>query len=552
VFTQALYNTQIATSLTPYTQRAVAEVIGGAWSFNAFTTFAGSISVVTQVTIGSAGAAGEKILRLANSGFTAGFDFTLASAGNLAGFYNRGLSLFTLYFDMATNATTVAGAAQFNTTLNATGAITQNAVPVVLNTRAINTTNSLQGGGNLTADRTLSLVGDALAPGATWYYGTDATGAKGFFPLSGVVGVPEAPVDGNVYGRQNASWANLGGAGLYVLKVGDTMTGPLINTTSGVGIRLESANPILGLINTGGAVDTKSWLFTANPTNLSFTVVNDAFGGSKSWLSVARVGVAVSGITLGNSTDLALNTIWGSVSAQTTAAPAFATTPQRSISVQSSTGAAVVGVYGGDGVNNPRADLFANGTTAAVGLNWSYSAGLTRFQFQRVGVEIFSYTTGGVTVWNGSYFVENTGGASLGLQYNRAGVRRHLQYMSDDGSNNDWGHNVFNGSGNFISTPFLVSGLTGKLSLTSGAGSVDMDISAAALVLRTAARLRINNSANSGFRGIQLTTADELGYETRGGLWHWSATDLPRGQITISTTTPAVTGSAGDIVLVYE
>lgn len=46
--------------------------------------------------------------------------------------------------------------------------------------RTVATSNSLTGGGDLTADRTLSLVGDAAAPGNSRYYGTDGTGAKGY------------------------------------------------------------------------------------------------------------------------------------------------------------------------------------------------------------------------------------------------------------------------------------------------------------------------------------------------------------------------------------
>lgn len=50
-------------------------------------------------------------------------------------------------------------------------------VPV---TREINTTNSLIGGGNLSANRTLQLVGDVATPGPNQVYGTDGTGAKGW------------------------------------------------------------------------------------------------------------------------------------------------------------------------------------------------------------------------------------------------------------------------------------------------------------------------------------------------------------------------------------
>lgn len=51
---------------------------------------------------------------------------------------------------------------------------------LVQGTRQVATTNSLTGGGALTADRTLSLVGDAASPGNTKYYGTNGSGTKGF------------------------------------------------------------------------------------------------------------------------------------------------------------------------------------------------------------------------------------------------------------------------------------------------------------------------------------------------------------------------------------
>lgn len=42
---------------------------------------------------------------------------------------------------------------------------------------------SLTGGGDLSANRTLTLVGDAATPGNSRYYGTDGAGAKGFHAL---------------------------------------------------------------------------------------------------------------------------------------------------------------------------------------------------------------------------------------------------------------------------------------------------------------------------------------------------------------------------------
>lgn len=49
--------------------------------------------------------------------------------------------------------------------------------------RIVGTTGSLTGGGNLSADRSLSLVNDNAAPGASTYYGTNGAGTKGFFAL---------------------------------------------------------------------------------------------------------------------------------------------------------------------------------------------------------------------------------------------------------------------------------------------------------------------------------------------------------------------------------
>lgn len=49
--------------------------------------------------------------------------------------------------------------------------------------RQIATTNSLTGGGDLTANRTLSLVNDAATPGNSKYYGTNGSGTRGYFDL---------------------------------------------------------------------------------------------------------------------------------------------------------------------------------------------------------------------------------------------------------------------------------------------------------------------------------------------------------------------------------
>lgn len=60
-------------------------------------------------------------------------------------------------------------------------ALATSAVPA---SRNIFTSGSLTGGGNLSADRTLSLVNDNATPGNSYFYGTNGAGVKGWYVLS--------------------------------------------------------------------------------------------------------------------------------------------------------------------------------------------------------------------------------------------------------------------------------------------------------------------------------------------------------------------------------
>ena len=63
---------------------------------------------------------------------------------------------------------------------SAQGALADTAVQPA---RSVATQHSLTGGGDLSTDRTLSLVGDAATPGNSKYYGTDGTGSRGYHDL---------------------------------------------------------------------------------------------------------------------------------------------------------------------------------------------------------------------------------------------------------------------------------------------------------------------------------------------------------------------------------
>lgn len=53
----------------------------------------------------------------------------------------------------------------------------------VLGGRIVSGQQSLAGGGDLSTNRTLNLVGDTATPGANKYYGTDGSAIRGFYTL---------------------------------------------------------------------------------------------------------------------------------------------------------------------------------------------------------------------------------------------------------------------------------------------------------------------------------------------------------------------------------
>lgn len=94
----------------------------------------------------------------------------LTSAADTLGYFNGPASA-------ATTPLTAAG----RTIVGAADAAAQRvAMDVPQTTRSISTQHSLTGGGNLSADRTLSLVNDSASPGNNKVYGTDGAGIKGW------------------------------------------------------------------------------------------------------------------------------------------------------------------------------------------------------------------------------------------------------------------------------------------------------------------------------------------------------------------------------------
>lgn len=92
-----------------------------------------------------------------------------------------GGDLIALFSGSSTGLVPIGGAV--GTYLNSAGGwTTPSGSGDVLHTRQILTDNqSLTGGGDLSADRTIVLVGDVTTPAASFYYGTNSSGTRGWF-----------------------------------------------------------------------------------------------------------------------------------------------------------------------------------------------------------------------------------------------------------------------------------------------------------------------------------------------------------------------------------
>ena len=143
--------------------------------------------------------------------------------------------------------------------------------------RQIITANSLTGGGTLAADRTLQLVNDASAPGASEYYGTNGSGTKGWFALPSGSGSPGG-ISGQIQWNNAGSFAGFTASGdctittstgvVVCTKTNGTAFTALATTAPGTGIATWLATPTVANLGTVLGSQTQNF-FLAAPSGSS-------------------------------------------------------------------------------------------------------------------------------------------------------------------------------------------------------------------------------------------------------------------------------------------
>lgn len=133
-------------------------------------------------------------------------------------------------------------------------------------TISVSGATSITGGGTLTTDRTLSLVGDADTPGNDRYYGTDGTGTKGYHSLP----VSDPAVGGDLSGTASNAQITAGAVGTNEL-AGTSVTTSKLADDSVTEPKLAADNsPATGQVLSWGG-SSLTWGAT---TAYTFTRVN--------------------------------------------------------------------------------------------------------------------------------------------------------------------------------------------------------------------------------------------------------------------------------------
>jgi hypothetical protein len=148
-------------------------------------------------------------------------------------------------------------------------------------------TTSLTGGGDLSANRTISLVNDSSTPGNSKYYGTDSSGAKGYFTLP--AGGSSLAIDDEGSPLTAAATSiNFVGSGVTATNSGNDITVTIpdtpietVNTVASSGSAVTIPNVTSATINLVTLTANCTLTFPTAAAGKSFTLVlqQDGTGG---------------------------------------------------------------------------------------------------------------------------------------------------------------------------------------------------------------------------------------------------------------------------------
>ncbi len=215
-------------------------------------------------------------------------------------------------------------------------------------TRSVSTTGSLNGGGSLASDRTLSLVNDNTTPGNGYFYGTNTLGTKGFYLVSDYAG--------DIRNGGNTTGASI-----------------MIGTNDNFSLSLETNGIIRQTIDTSGQTNLISSTSNTNSTNTTLTLTSE---------SAFTVGNGFGGrILFQGESDAGTNRFMGSIASQWINAVDASRTAEFVFTAGTSGSGTEVARINGNGITTgPSSTVFfnSNGLSASTSTNTITLAGGTQ------------------------------------------------------------------------------------------------------------------------------------------------------------------------------
>ena len=278
----------------------------------------------------------------------------------------------------------------------------------VPNTRTVTGLYSVSGGGPLSSNIQLSLVGDSNAPGLNRFYGTDGSGTKGWFPLSGGGSVQEIDTGTGLTGGPITIIGTISIANTTVTAAsyGSSTSIPSFTVNAQGQLTAAAGNVVIAPAGTLSGTTLNSSVVSSSLTSVG-TIVTGVWNGTaitNTYLANSSVTVNGTSISLGGSGTVtaAAGTLTGTTLNSTVVSSSL--TSVGTIATGVWNGTLIAGQYGGTGVAN-------TGKTITIGGNLTTSGAFTTTLTVTGNTALTLPTTGTVTALGNA----STGSGSIVL-----------------------------------------------------------------------------------------------------------------------------------------